>query len=145
MSTIWILVAESSKATIYAAKKPASSLSKVQSFSHPESRLHEQELTSDLPGRTFDSLGSNRHAMSTAVEPKKEEAIRFSKELVEALELGRAQCRFDKLYIVAPPEFLGLLRAHASALLADTVVQEINKNLTALKPAELRKQLPEYL
>ncbi len=145
MSTIWILVAESANAVIYSANKPTSSLSKVQSFSHPESRMHEQELTSDLPGRAFDSQGANRHTMGSSVEPKKEEAIRFAKEIVDALELGRSQCRFGKLYIAAPPEFLGLLRAHLSAPLAVVIAEEINKNLTALKPAELRKQLPEYL
>ena len=145
MSNIWVVVAESASATIYSANKPASSLRKLQSLSHPESRMHEQELTSDLPGRTFDSHGNNRHAMGSPVEPKKEEAIRFAKEVIDTLETARSKQRFGKLYMVAPPEFLGLLRAHLSAPLASLVTQEINKNLTALKPAELRKQLPEFL
>ena len=77
---------------------------------HPESRQHEQELTSDLPGRAFDSGGQGRHAMGTEISPKEQEAITFAKMVSDYLETARVQHSYEKLVLVAAPTFLGLLR-----------------------------------
>jgi len=145
MRTSWIVVADSACATLYEAAAPNAPLNEIHTYLHAEARMHEQKLTSDLPGRTFDSMGSNRHAMSSPTDPKREEAIRFAKELVQALERGRNEHRFERLYVAAPPAFLGLLRSHYSAPLAAMVAQELDKNLTGESMPALRRQLPEFL
>jgi len=143
MAGIWVLAANSSRAYIYSTERATGDLKQVEKFDHPEARLHEQELTSDLPGRAFDSGGVGRHAMVQPVEPKRHEAINFAIQIADYLESARNEGKFRKLYIIAAPAFLGLLRERFSASLADLVTQEINKNLVNLHAQDIRNHLPE--
>lgn len=145
MADIWVVVADSSKARILAAKKANGTLAEIRCMEHPEGRMHAQELTSDLPGRAFDSGGQGRHAMSNEVDPKKHELIRFAKEISQALEAGLAEKNFSKLYLLAPPAILGQLRSEFSPSLARTVAGESGKNMVNHRVEEIRRQLPEYL
>ena len=142
--SIWVLVADNSRARVFSARSSNSALEEVDGFVHAASRLHDRDLTSDLPGRAFDSLGGGRHAMEQRVDPKDEQAIRFAEQLTAYLEDGRVHHRYDKLYVVAPPAFLGILRDHYGHI-APLVSTEIDKHLTQCTPAELRQHLPERL
>ena len=50
MKPTWILVADSSRARIFSAETPSSALIEINTLAHPQGRLHEQNLSSDLPG-----------------------------------------------------------------------------------------------
>ena len=145
MAKTWVVVADSSSARILMAEKPGMGLSEIDALEHPEGRLHEQELTTDLPGKAFDSGGEGRHAMGSPVDPKKHEMIKFSKKVTDYLETGRSTGGFAKLYLIAPPAFLGLLREHLSSPLARIVQGSIDKNLVSQDEASIRALLPEYL
>jgi len=145
MSNIWVVVADSSRARFFTADKPNSALAEKKSLEHPESRMHEQELTSDLPGRSFDSGGQGRHAMGSAVGPKRQEAIRFAKEVTERLESERNHGGFHKLYVVAAPAFLGFLRDNFSNPMSGKVASFLDKNLVDHDAPTIRTHLPEYL
>lgn len=144
MAVTWVLVADSSRARIF-AKNGREAFREEAGFIHPESRLHEQELTSDLPGSDGGNGSGQRHGKAARVSPKRHEAITFSKQVADHLESARSDGRFHRLLIVAPPAFLGLLREQFSPALGTLVTQEINKNLVQLKPEELRAQLPVML
>jgi protein required for attachment to host cells len=140
----WVLVADSSRARIF-AKNGRQPFREEAGFIHPESRLHEQELTSDLPGSDGGNGAGQRHGKAQRVSPKRHEAITFSKQVADHLEAARSDGRFQKLLIVAPPAFLGLLREHLSPGLGALVTQEINKNWVQLPTDQLRAQLPVRL
>jgi len=142
---IWVVVADSAQARILAAEKSTDTLCEEAVLVHPESRLLEHELTSDQPGRVFDSTGRGRHAMGKSVDPKKQEVIIFSKQVAEYLEAGRHAHRFDKLYVLAAPAFLGHLRDHFSTPLSNTIAGSIDKNLVDRDIDEIRSHLPEFL
>lgn len=145
MVVTWVLVADSSRARIF-SKNGREPFREEAGFIHPESRLHEQELTSDLPGSDGGGNSSGqRHGKGSRVSPKRHEAITFSKQVADHLEAARADGRFGRLLIVAPPAFLGLLREHFTPALGTLVTQEINKNLVQLKADQLRAQLPVRL
>ena len=145
MSNIWVLSANASRASIYAAESPTAPLVELNALVHPAARVKETELKSDRPGRTFDSFGVGRHAKSSEVGPKQTEEIRFAHEVVDKLERGRVGHEFDRLVVVAGPTFLGHLRAAMHAPLSAAVTLEIDKDYTALRPEELRARLPEEL
>lgn len=145
MKQTWIVVAESTRARIFSTKGAGKSLEEVADLSHPESRLHDRELSSDLPGRTFDSHGQGRHGMEQATRPKEQEAQAFAAEIVERLDQARHEGQFDALVLVAPPAFLGLLRSKLSKPTQDTVVSELNKNLVESDHKTLERQLTELL
>ncbi len=142
---IWIVTANASRARIWAAETPAAPLHLVRELEAPEARMHERELTSDLPGRAFDSMGQGRHAMEQEVGPKQAAAQRFARQLTETLAAGARRPGFDKLYLLAAPSFLGLLREQARDKLNGCEVVEMDRDYTSLDGEELRKRLPEYL
>jgi protein required for attachment to host cells len=144
MDTVWVLVAGSSEAKIYAAAAPGEALKQVAHFEHAGSRKHARDITSDLPGRITGSDGSH-HAMEARTDIKQEQAIEFSREIDHYLQAGLNTHQFGKLIIVAAPAFLGQLRAHLDSQVAKSVVYELDKNLLHVDAAELRAHLPGHL
>ncbi|WP_018954464.1 host attachment protein [Thioalkalivibrio sulfidiphilus] len=143
--TTWVIVADASRARIFSAEKSFSALQEVEDISHPEGRLHDQDLNSDRPGRAFDSTGDGRHAMGKEVPPKKQEAVRFAKVLCDRLNNARATGVFEKLYIVAAPAFLGTMRQCMNSVTQKSIVGELDKNLTTHDVDTIRSHLPDFL
>lgn len=144
MSKKWVVVADQSKARIFTVEDPRGPLLQVDELEHPEARKREQELTSDRPGRSFDSGGQGRHAMGASVEPKKEEAIRFAKQVADYLQAAHHEGRFNRLVLVAGPPLLGLLRDKLK-FLSGANISEIDKNLGQYEAPEIRSHLPDRL
>jgi protein required for attachment to host cells len=143
MSKIWVVAADASRARFFTADKPASALNEIETLSNPEARLHEGDLVSDRGGRGVN--GGAAHNYSTGNEAKQEAANRFAAEVCKHLEKGRNSRAFGKLYVMAAPHFLGLLRKHQSDALRGLVSDEIASDLTTQSPERIRARLPEYL
>lgn len=144
MKLTWILVADSTRARIFTADTPVSPLEEIEDFSHTEGRLHDREMTSDLPGR-IKSSGGGRHALEQPTDPKKHETDIFAHHVAQYLEDAHNANRFEQLLIVAGPSFLGLLRNQLSEQIKKLVRFELDKDITMLSAAEIRQHLPEYL
>lgn len=136
----WVIVANSSTATLYQREK-VGVLQKVHSFSHPESRLHARDMITDKPGQT--TYGSSLHSVE---EPhttlKKHEMEVFAKEISTYLDKSRDEGLFTKLFIAAPPAFLGVLREKISTPTARLVAGEVDKDCTHVKVEEICQALP---
>lgn len=141
--TTWVLVASAARARIFEGADAHAALREVSDLVNPEDRLLAQELKSDKPGRAFDIHGGHRHAMETPVDPKEQAAIRFAKQVVEDLEAGLREGRFDSLYLIAAPRFLGLLRGHIGGALAATIKGEAAKDLTREDPDSIQAHIAD--
>jgi protein required for attachment to host cells len=144
MSKLWIVVADKSKARIFTVTDRRGPLEHIVELGHPEARDREQTLTSDRPGRSFDSKGQGRHAMGSAVEPDKQETIRFSKKVADYVQSAHNTGRCDRLLLVAGPPLLGLLRENLKSS-SGLEISEIEKNLGQYDTPEVRRHLPERL
>jgi protein required for attachment to host cells len=142
MRQTWILVADSSRARLFAWEHGR--LRELRTFSHPDSRAKRADLIDGGRGRFAESTGASG-AMTQPTDPKDYEAERFARELVEHLEAYRNQHTFDRLCVAAPPSLLGTMRTLYSPALAKLVDEEIDKNLVALRPDAIREQLPYRL
>lgn len=145
MKATWILVADSGAARIFGTDDPTGPLTELEAMTHPEGRMLARELTSDLPGRAFDSAGQGRHIMESEVGPRQQAAIEFANFLARRLDRARVQRECERLVLIAPPDFLGLLRKAIGAELRRLVMLELDRNLVKLPPKELRERLPERL
>jgi len=141
MAATWIVVAENSRARIFAMDNKKAPLQELADLVHPEGRSHGRELSSDRPGRTFDSKGRGRHAKEANVNVKQQEAINFAKKIAEYVESARTHRDFDKLILIAAPEFLGMLRKNLSAASKQLITKEVNKNIVQKDSASIRKHL----
>lgn len=140
MSTsTWILVADSAKARLFAMEKDRS-LIEIEDFLNPDGRG--REPAQDRPPRTHDRFGSARHAIEprTTAEEKSDEI--FARELEAALERGRAGHRYRDLILIAPPRFLGALKAALGEHVRTSVVAELPKDLTHADTAEILGHIP---
>ncbi len=145
MTATWILTADRARARIFTAESSRGPLIEMEDLVHPEARLRAQGLTSDAPGRTYDGGRQGGHTVGHEDDPGRIEAERFAKEVCEALSLARKAGRFEKLYVVAAPTFLGLLRECLDPATRRLVAGELDKNLAAHAAAEIRAHLPERL
>ncbi len=144
MSKLWVMVADQSKARIFTVADSRGELIDVGELKHPVARHLEQTLISDRPGRSFDSMGKGRHAMSSTVEPAKQESIRFAKQIADHVLAAHEKGRLDQLLLVAGPPLLGLLRDRLKTP-PGMQISEIEKNLGQYDALEIRKHLPERL
>jgi protein required for attachment to host cells len=140
MSIIWVVVADSSRARILSAETPKSTLEEIQTLAHPEARMHEGDMVSDRSGR-----GRTNHDVGHESAAREEENFHFAARLCKTLESARNSGEFKRLYVVADPRFLGMIRKNCSSELQKMVESEIAKNLAAHSLEDIRSHLPARL
>lgn len=144
MKTTWILVANASRAKLYAQSDRASAMHMVQEFEHAASRMKGAQLASDRPGRIL-SKGTGHGSYEEPTDPKQFEAERFAQELAQVLDKGFATNAFQQLMVVAPAHFSGELNRHLSAHTRAKIGATIHKDYTQLPPTELVATLSEHM
>lgn len=137
--TTWILTADSSRARILQVADHEHRLVELQDILNPQGRLAERELITDahprfrpvrsgVPGSDRQETAAAEHATEL-----------FAKHVAGVLDQARVKHRYDRLYVVAAPKFLGLLRKELDKEVAKLVADEIPKDLSWLNARELEK------
>lgn len=139
-----IVVADSTRARIFTADSAHSPLNEIETMAHPEGRMHEQDMVSDMPGKDSGKGGGGDHAYQEKIEPKKHEMIEFAKRIADYLDDARNTNKLNKLLIVAAPALLGELRNHLSSETNDKIVFELDKNLAHHSVEDIRTHLSEF-
>ena len=145
MKPTMIVVADSTRARIFTADSPSSPLNEIETMAHPEGKLHDRDITSDLPGKNSGGGGSGGHAYQDETDPKKHELAEFAKRVADYLDDARNANKYSNILVVAAPAFLGELRAQLSSETNEKIVFELDKNLTHHSTEDIRKHLPEFL
>lgn len=146
MKPTWLVVADNSRARIFKVDSLKGPIEEIESIVHTEARLHEQDMTSDLPGRgNSNGSGAGGHAYQDEVSPKEQENINFARKIAHELDLARKNNKFRQFGLVAAPAFLGNLRKHFTAQTQKLACFELAKNLSHLTAQEIREHLPERL
>ena len=140
-----IIVADSTRARIFTVDSAHSPLNEIETMAHPEGRVHEQNLVSDLPGKGSGKGGGGDHAYQEKIEPKREEMIEFAKRIADYLDETRKANKLNKLIIIAAPAFLGELRTHLSSETSEKIVFELDKNLAHHSEEDIRHHLSQFL
>ena len=140
-----MLVADASRAKVFESagvRKVVHELDDMElAVDLPKSR----ELLADRPGRTFDSVGGGRHAKENPTDPHRQLKRNFAKKVVAELRRAMLARKFDRLFVVAPPAFLGDLRDELPKDLKDKVAGEIASDLTNMPQQQLHARLREIL
>lgn len=142
---ISVIVADASRCRILKAQDISDELSDVEDLIHPESRLREQELVADGSGSGSDSGGYGKHSMGHEKEAHARQAEIFAKELCDHIDKLHRREKIHRIYLVAAPAFMGLLRSNLSKQSASLVAGEVSKNLVTHNLGEIRAHLPRQL
>ncbi|HWK40149.1 MAG TPA: host attachment protein [Hyphomicrobium sp.] len=135
----WILIADGAHARLFANRGPGKGIEQLEVINgdhRPDS-----ELVRDNLGRTFESVGDTRHAITPKTDPHRELKRDFAKHLGKVLEQGLAEKAYDRLVIVAPPAALGDLRASLSEPVKHAIYAELDKDLVKTPTDNLAEHL----
>lgn len=142
MSTTYILVADRARAKIVAVEADDARLVEVGCFANPDARRPARELERSRAPRVDESMGSQRHAIEPRTTTADKVSRRFARLLGATLREAHDARRFDRLMLVAPPRFLGMLAAALPKSVRACVADERALDLSACSPDELRDRLP---
>jgi len=137
MSKTWVIVAESGRARIFTLISKHEPLAEKEDLLNPSAKVHEAELTSDLPGRTVGVEGG-KHALEPEMSPKDAAADAFAKQIADKIDHARRAGELEEVLLASAPKFLGLLRGHLTEQSARLVSISLDKHLVGLDEAEIR-------
>jgi hypothetical protein len=138
MTTTWIIAGDASRARILQVTG-RDRLEEIESFVNPGGRLHDRDLATGPHPRFNGHGGVGKPASAPTggpgndrdeMQPSVREAAKFSKEIGRYLEQARLQKRYDRLFLVAAPRFLGMLRKELGKEVGKLVQDEIDKDLS---------------
>lgn len=142
---IWIVVADSTRARVFNTDNPGGSLVERENLLHQASRNKTIDLVSDRPGRESNSDRMGSHTLGHEKDIKEQEALSFAREISEKLDKAYHQQQIRRLYLMASPHMLGLLRKQISQEVRAVTAQETDINLVKEDPAIIRSHLPKNL
>lgn len=142
-TTTWIVIADGARARIMQNNGPGKGVEPVKDLVFEGDHSPSIDIQADKPGRSFDSVGNARHAMTPTSDAHDELKAKFVKQIASALE-DRLDA-YNRLILVAPPKALGLLRKSLPAPVVNKVKGELGKDLTQLPNAELPPHLDGLL
>lgn len=144
-ASLLVLAADSVRARLFSTDHEQGPLEEILALSNPEARLHEGDLVEDTAGRRGTRPTQAKHSAFGGESAKRHRAEEFAGRLCKHLARQLAGAGERRLYIVAEPEFLGLLRQRMDRSVERSIVAEIPRSLTTKPPEEIRAVLPQRL
>lgn len=108
------LVADAARAHLFRVEAATGGWTPLETLSRPEGRMHEGDL----------------------------EASRFAKHLADELARRWDDRTFRRLVLVAPPEFMRMLRQELPSRVAEGVIEDLTRDLSKVRPDELAARVP---
>jgi protein required for attachment to host cells len=133
-TTTWIVAADSSRARILQVADREHRLVEIEDLLNPGGRLNDREINTDAHGRF-----QGGHTADDDVGAVEHEVELFAKRLGDYLDQARTRHLYDRLHLVAPPKFLGLLRKELGKEVKKLVADEVPKDLSWFNARELEK------
>lgn len=125
----WIVVGDASGAKVYES----------------DALLDELQAVTDVVFSHHALPGAGKGGAETEHDPHKLGEERFARAVAQTLNEANLKHRFDRLVVVAPPRFLGDLRAELSHGAAGRVVASIHHDWTKLSRKDLSTQLKKNM
>jgi protein required for attachment to host cells len=153
MDATWIVSANAGRARFFAQTGRTDPLQEINELINSAARLRTAETESDSLGQMGAPKGHHRGSSSSAGQgsdyepeqtPAEHQTEVFARSVAGALLKAHQEGRYKRLFLVASPEFLGVLRRVMNANLQPLIVAEINKDYTQLSPGDLNARVRDY-
>lgn len=140
-----VIAADSVRARLFHAGTPDAPLREIEALVNPEARLHEHDLVEDSAGRRGTRSTQAKRSAFGGETAKRHRAEEFAAAVCERAAHDLRETHARRLYLVAEPEFLGLLRQRMPAALKRRVAGSVAKSVTGKPAGRIRATLPERL
>ena len=118
----------------------------IDDLLNPEGRQSDAELRHDAKGRFY---GKGERDQAHTAEPKLTREVhsadRFSREIMAYIENANREQRFVSLVMIAPPEFLGLLRRQLGKGVEHKLRRQLATDITGFQAPQIRAYLKQHL
>lgn len=142
MSNTWIMVADAARARLFELTRKGADPVEIASYAYPEGRSPGREHDHGRLPRVQESNSPSRHAIEPRTSLRDKYAQRFAETLSAVVRQGRQEGRYDKLILMGPPRFIGVLHERLDKQTAARVVGEVHNDLLTVTPVQLRTHLP---
>jgi len=140
----WVVAADAGRARIFTAPQPDGPLQELSDLLNPEARLQEHDAVSDRRGQMRGGTSASE-AYDSRHTHHEHAAAAFAKDLCRRLGAAQRSGEVARIYLLADPQFLGLLRENLDETTRKLVVQELASDVTRRPIADIRKALPARL
>jgi protein required for attachment to host cells len=146
MNRSWIITANSGCAFVYTQPTPSASLEPLTHLRNADASSVTADTESDRLGQH--AASNSRHGVGAPTQPSGYEpnqtpaqhhAELFARRLVDFLKKGYHANSFEKIYLFAAPEFLGVMRKLLDGNLISHIVLQADKDYTHLSAHQLRE------
>src|SRR5579863_4145655 len=138
MPMLLIVAGDRGRARIFSLEHETDEMLELADLVNPAVHLHERLLSGDRQGRGFSRTHGSRVALGKSHPHKRLSSMRFARQVAEALHGYCAQRKYLRIYLLADPEFVGLLRPQLAAKGLTGDLQVILKNITRSDTVTIR-------
>lgn len=142
---VLIVVGDKARARIFDTATEDQSLREIEDLVNAGLGHHERDTGADRPGRGVSGAGGRRTALGDDYGRRRILAARFAQAVAERLRERARMQRYARVFVVAGPEFSGLLSPCLASRAGQSPVTRIIKDLTRHSVEDIRKHLPEHL
>lgn len=142
---VLIVVGDKARARIFDNATEDESMREIEDLVNAGLGHHEREIGADRPGRGVSGAGGRRTALGEDYSRRRLQAARFAESVAERVREHFRRRKYARLFLVAGPEFSGLLRPCLASRSAQPPVTRVVKDLTRHSLADIRKHLPQQL
>lgn len=142
---IWVVTADAGRVRTFSAEQSNGQLVELEDLLNPEMRLREGGATSAPKGRVMQGPGRVGQTFEPHHTQSQHSADSFAKTVCEKMEAARQEGKVAKIYLIAEPSFLGLIRRHIHPSTEPLIVRELPRDLSRQPAADIRKALPRRL
>ncbi len=141
---ILVIAADRGHARLFSIARNQEQLQELSDLVNANARMPAHSLVTDRQGRTLSRQHGSRAALGRE-NLQAESARRFAHDVGAMLANRLHAQRAGRLFIIADPEFLGMLRIELRARQLAVPMRSIAKNVTCTSTARIRSYLPKRL
>lgn len=144
MERTWILVADRARARLFETRHGNGELDEVAGFIHVEGQASGRELEQDRDPQAQRGGYRGGDTMEPRTPLRDKIAAEFAHGLAAILDQGRVDHCYERLILVAPPRFLGQLKAQLGNEVSKLVSETVSKDITRATPEEIDAELRDH-
>lgn len=141
---VWVVAADAARARIFRARRRDGALTEIEDLANPDVRHGQRSLHADRQGHVA-SARRGGHSLQRNATEDHQVAADFARRLARRLALGRRRGEVDRIYLLAEPHLLGVVRETLDRPTRRLLAGEIDRDLTRQSALAIRRRLPERL
>jgi protein required for attachment to host cells len=144
-SRIWVVAADAARARIFRAGRRDGGLTEIEDLLNPDARDAGRSRRTDRLGHAANAARGGGHSLQRNADEPRQVLIEFGQRLARRLTDARRRGEFDRVYLVAEPRLLGVVRDGLDRATRKLLAGAVAKDVSRRGAATIRQRLPERL